>query len=57
MSQSKFIEKIKTDILGYFFSHKSCRFCENVEKNGTAGLATDEYIIWGRKDLICKVDN
>jgi hypothetical protein len=44
MFQTKFVEKIKTYILYSitFFSRKSWRLWDNVEKYGTAAQATDD---------------
>jgi hypothetical protein len=46
MFQTKVVQKIKTHILrSITFSRKSCRLRDNVEKYGTARLATDGNII------------
>jgi hypothetical protein len=46
MFQTKLADKIKTHILFpiIFFSRKSFRLCDNVEKYCTAGQAVDENI-------------
>ena len=47
--QTEVVEKIKTHILyptTLSFFLKSCRLWDNVEKYGSAGHATDVYIIW-----------
>jgi len=43
--QAKFAEKIKTHILCSITFRKSCRLCNNVEKCGTAGQATDDIMV------------
>ena len=47
MLQTNFAEKTKTYVLcsEFFFFRKSCRSCDNVEKCGTAGQATDDNTI------------
>jgi hypothetical protein len=45
MFQTEFVDKIKTYTLcSKFFSRKSCRLRDNVEKYGTARQATDDNI-------------
>ena len=40
-------KKIKTHfVFLFFFNKKSCHFCENVEKYGTAGQATDDIMVY-----------
>jgi len=35
---------------------KSCHFCDNMEKHGTARQATDDTIMLYREDAICLLD-
>jgi len=42
MFHTKFVEKIKTHILGSKFFFKSCHLWDNVENCGTAGQPTDD---------------
>jgi hypothetical protein len=42
---------------GTFFFRKSCRLRNNVEKYGTERQATNDNIIWNRKDAIFMRDN
>ena len=40
----KVVDKITRILCPITFSHKSCSLCDNVEKHGTAGQATDDNI-------------
>jgi hypothetical protein len=55
MFQTKTVETIKAHILCsvIFFSKKSCRLSDNVEKHCTAGEATDDNMAHAN----CMVDN
>ena len=41
----------------FFFSRKSCRLWDDLEKYGTARPATDDSIVRRRKDAIYMPDN
>jgi len=55
MSQPKFVEKIKTNTLNSFFSRKSCRLGENVEKRDTAREFAEDNVIW-RLRSACQIN-
>jgi len=52
--QTKFVEKIATHILcSIFFSRKSCRLGDDMQKYGRAGQATDDNL----SHSFCNLDN
>ena len=60
MFRIKVLEKIKTHILwseAHFFSRKSYRLWDNVEKYGQARQATDNHMAYARYMLVPKATN
>ena len=53
----EFVRKLKSKYYEKTYFPKILPSLENVEKYGTARQATDECIIWHRRDVICVLSN